>query len=119
MSVQNPPAYRVAWRAAKYGSITHAVITELHPLVRASWTEDPNGGPYDDESLDRQLAHHGELGVRPERPSDRRCQICGWIVAEADSQVKRAARLWAIEQLRGVLDELSGSAPIAPPAHER
>lgn len=114
MSVQNPPAYHLAWRARKYGKVTHAVITDLHPLIRSAWTEDPNG-PYDDAGLDRMLAEHHDGLARHERPSDHRCDRCGWIVAEAEEQTRRAARLWAIDQLAGVLDELASSAPIADP----
>lgn len=113
-----PSAYRLSWRASKYGHITHAVISDLHPLVRASWIADPDGGPYTEEDLDRHLRPHVPV-VRPERRSDRRCEQCTWLVAEADSQVKRAAWLWAVDQLGGVLAELAQSAPIGSPLHER
>lgn len=119
MSVQNPPAYRIAWRAQKHGKITHAIVTDLHPLVRAAWLADPSGGPFTDDQLEQEIGSHSSLGVRTERPSDRRCQVCTWVVAGLDTQCERAAGLWAAEQLSAVLAELALSAPIAPPAIDR
>jgi len=115
----NQPGYRIQWRANKTGTWAHAVVTDVHEWVVTAITEDPNGGPYSIEELDRMLADCQSRNrlVRREREGDKRCAYCMHIVGTLDAGIEAARRNWAIGKLDSAIDVLTEVAPVGVPEH--
>lgn len=115
----NQPAYRVEWRANKTGTWAHAVITDIHDWVTTALLEDPAGGPYTDDDLDRMLADCLKRNrlVRPSKASDKLCASCLHTLDQLDRGIDLAALQWAIGKLDQAIEVLAEVAPIGPPEH--